>query len=188
MLLNHLSLCHPLLLLPSIFPNIRGFSNEFALLIRWPNYWSFSFSISPSNEYSGLIFFRMDWFDLLVVHGTFKSLLQHHNSKTSILQHSAYFTVHLLPLCMTIGKTASLNIQTFVSKVMSLFFNTLSRFVTAFLLRTKHLLILWMQSPSTVVLEPKKVKSVTVSTFFPIYLPWSDETRYHNLSFLNAEF
>ena len=107
---DHLILCRPLLLLPSIFPNIRGFSNEFALLIRWPNYWSFSFSISPSNEYSGLIFFRMDWFDLLAVHGTFKSLLQHHNSKKSILQHSAYFTVHLLPLCMTIGKTASLNI------------------------------------------------------------------------------
>ena len=138
---NHLILCFPLLLLPSIFPSIRVFSNELALHIRWPEYWSFSFSISPSNEYSGLISFRMDWLYLLAVQGTLKSLLQHHSLKASVLQCSAFFMVQLSHLYMIAGKTTALTIQTFVSKVMSLPFNTLSRFVIAFLLRSSHLLI-----------------------------------------------
>ena len=143
------------------------FSNESPLLIRWPKYWSFSFSISPSNEYSGLISLRMHWFDLLAVQGTLKSLLWHHNSKALILQHSAFFMVQLSHLYMTTGKTVALTIQTFVSKVMSLLFTMLSSFVIAFLLRSKHLLILWLQSLSTVILEPNKIKSVTVFNFPP---------------------
>ena len=152
---NHLILCHPLLL-PSVFPSIRVFSNESVLHIRWPKYWSFRFSISPSNEYSGLIFFRMDWLDLLAVQGTLKSLLQHHCSKASILWYSAFFIVQLLHPYMTTGKTIALTRQTFVGRVMSLLFNMLSRLVTAFLPRSKCLLISWLQSPSEVILEPKK--------------------------------
>ena len=161
---NYLILCRPLLLLPSIFPSIRVFSNELALCIRWPKYWSFSFSISPSNEYSGLISFRINWFDLLAVQGTLKSLLQHHNSKASILHHSAFF---ISLLSMTPGKTTALIIWTFVNKVITLHFNTLSRFVIAFLARSKHLLIPWLQSPTAVILEPKNIKFVSVSTFSP---------------------
>ena len=138
---NYLTLCHPLLLPPSIFPSIRIFSNESVLRIRWPKYWSFSFSISPSNDYSGLISFRMDWLDLLAVQGTLKSFLQHHGSKASILQCSAFFIVQLSHPYMTTEKTTALTLRTFVSKVMSLLFNTLSRFVTAFLPRSKHLII-----------------------------------------------
>ena len=137
--------CYPLLLLPSIFPSIRVFSNESVLHIRWPKYWSFSFSISPSNEYSGLIFLRIDWLDLLAVQGTLKSLLQHHSSKASIFWHSAFFIVQLSHPYMTTGKTIALTRWTFVSKVISLLFNTLSTFVTAFLPRSKCLLILWLQ-------------------------------------------
>ena len=151
---NHLILCHPLLLLPSIFPSIRVFSNESFLPIRWPKYWSFSFSISPSNEYSGLISFRMYWLDLLAVQGTLKSLLQHHRSKASVLQCSAFFIVQLSHPYMTTGKTIALTRWTFVSRVMSLLFNMLSRLVIAFLPRSKHLLISWLQSPSAVILEP----------------------------------
>ena len=153
---NHLILCHPLLLLPSIFPSIRVFSNESALHIRWPKYWSFSFNISPSNERSGLISFRMDWLDLLAVQGTLKSLLQHHSSKASILWCSAFFMVQLSHLYMTTGKTIALTRRTFVGKVMSLLFNMLSRFVIAFFPKSKHLLISWLQSPSAVILEHKK--------------------------------
>ena len=141
---NHLILCRPLLLLLSIFPSIGVFSNESVLQISWPDYWSFSFSISPSNEYSGLISFRMDWLDLLAVQGTLKSLLQHHSSKASILQCSAFFTVQLSHPHMTTGKTIALTRRTLVGKVMSLFFNMLSRLVTAFLPRSKHLLISWL--------------------------------------------
>ena len=151
---NHLILCHPLLFLPSIFPSIRVFSNESTLRIRWPKYWSFSFSISPSNEYSGLIPFRMGWLDLLAVQGTLKSLLQCHSSKVTILQSSAFFIVQLSHPYMTTGKTIALTIWTFVSKVMSLFFNTMSRLVITFLPRSRHLLISWLQSPSAVILEP----------------------------------
>ena len=167
---NHLILCHPLLLLPSTFPSIRIFSNESALRIRSPEYWSFSFSISPSNEYSGLISFRMDWLDLLAVQRTLKSLLQHHSSKVSILEHSAFFRVQLSHLYMTTGKTIALTRWTFVDKVISLLFNILSRLVINFLPRNKHLLISWLQSPFAVILEPRKIKSATVSSF-PIYLP-----------------
>ena len=142
---NHLILCHPLLLLPSIFPSIRVFSNESVLCIRGPKYWSFSFSISPSNEYSGLISFRMDWLDLLAVQGTLKCLLQHHSSKASNLWCSAFFIVRLSHPYMTIGKTIALTRQTFVGKIMSLLFNVLSRLVIAFLPRSKHLLIPWLQ-------------------------------------------
>ena len=158
---NHLILCCPLLLLlPSIFPNIRGFSNESVLHIRWPKYWSFSFSISPSNEYSRLISFRMDWLNLPAVQGTLKSLLQHHSSKASILWCSAFFIVQLSHPCITTGKIIALTIQTFVGKVMSLLFNMLSRLVIAFLPWSKHLLISWQQSPSAVILEPpQKIKS-----------------------------
>ena len=164
---NHLILCCPLLLLPSIFPSIRVFSNESILHIRWPKYWSFSFSISPSNEYSGLIFFRMDLFDLLAVQGTVKSLLQHPSSKSSILQHSAFFIVQLSHPYMTTGKTIALTSWTFVGKVMSLLFNMLSRLIITFLPRGEHLLISWLQSPSKVILEPRKTKSDTVSTVSP---------------------
>ena len=183
---NHLILCHPLLL-PSILPSIRVFSSESALRIRWPKYWSFSFSVSLSNEYSGLISFRIDWFDLFAIQGTLKSLLQHYNLKASILRHSAFFIVQLSHSYMTTGKTIALTIQTFICKVMSLLYNTLSRFVIAFLPRNKRLLILWLQSQATVILEPKKVKSHCFHCF-PIYLPWSVGTRCHDLSFLNVEF
>ena len=162
MLSNHLILCRPLLLLPSIFPTIRVFSNESALLIRRPKSWSFSFSISPSNEYSGLISFRIDWLDLLTVQGTFKSLLQHHSSKTSILQCSAFFIVQLSHSYMTTRKTIAWARQTFVGKMISLLFNKLSSLVIAFLLKNKCLLISWLQSPSAVILEPRKIKSDTV--------------------------
>ena len=156
---NHLILCHPLLL-PSVFPSIRVFSSESVLCIRWPEYWRFS--ISPSNEYSESISFRIDWFDLLTVQGTLKSLLQHHSSKASILQHSAFFMVQLSHPFMTIGKAITLTRQTFVGKIMSLIFNTLSRLVIAFLPRSKRLLISWLQSSSAVIWEPKKIKSATV--------------------------
>ena len=164
---NHLILCYPFLLLPSIFPSIRVFSNESALSIRWPKDWSFSFNTSPSNEHPGLIFSRMDWLDLLAVQGNLKSLLQHHSSKASILLHSAFFIVQLSHPYMTTGKTIALTRWTFVGKVMSLLFNMLSRLVITFLPRSKCLLISWLQSPSAVILEPKKIKSDTVSTVFP---------------------
>ena len=163
---NHLILCRPLLL-PSIFPSIRVFSNESALHIRWPKYWSFSFNISHSNEPLGLISFRMDWLDLLAVQGTLKSLLQHHGSKASILWGSAFFIVQLSHPYMTTGKTTVLTRWTFVGKVMSLLFNILSRLVVTLFPRSKRLLISWLQSPSTVILEPKKIKSDTVSTVSP---------------------
>ena len=153
---NHLILCRPLLLLPSIFPSIRVFSSESALHIRWPKYWSFSFNISPSNGHPGLISFRMDWLDLLAVQGTLKSLLQHHSSKASILWRSAFFTIQLSHPYMITGKTIALTRRTFVGKVMSLLFNKLSRLVITFLPRSKHLLISWLQSRSTVILEPLK--------------------------------
>ena len=153
---KHLILCHPLLFLPLIFPSIRVFSNESVLCIRWPKYWSFSISISPSNKHSGLISFRMDWLDLLAIQGTLKSLLQHHSSKASIVRPSGFFIVQLSHLYMTTGKTIALTRQTFVSKVMSLLFNMLSRMVIAFLPRSKHLLISWLQLPSAVILEPSK--------------------------------
>ena len=153
---NHLILCRPLLFMPSIFPSIRVFSNKSALPIRWPKYWSFSFSISFSNEHSRLISFRMDWLDLLAVQGTLKSLLQHHSWKASILWHSAFFIVQLSHPYMTTGKTIALTRQTFVGKVMSLLFNMLSRLVIIFLPRSKRLLISWLQSPSAVILEPQK--------------------------------
>ena len=151
---SHLILCHPLLLLPPIPPSIRVFSNESTLCMRWPKYWSFSLSISPSNEHPGLISFRMDWLDLLAVQGTLKSLLQHHSSKASILQRSAFFTVQLSYPYMTTGKTIALTRWTFVGKVMSLLLNTLSRLVITFLPRSKRLLISWLQSPSAVILKP----------------------------------
>ena len=166
---NHLILCRPLLL-PSIFPSIRVFSSESVLHIRWPKYWSFSFSISPSNEYSGPISFRIDCLDLLAVQGTLKSLLQHHSSKASILWHSAFFILQLSHPYMTSGKTIALTRQTFVGKVMSLLFNMLSRLVIAFLPRRKHLLISLLQSPSSVILEPPKKISYCFHCFH-IYLP-----------------
>ena len=161
---NHLILCRPLLLLPSFFPSSRVVSNESVLCLRWPKYWSFSFSISPYNEYLGLIPFRMDWLDLLAVPGTLKSLLQHHSSKAPSLRRSAFFIVQLSHLYMTTGKTIALTRQTFVGKVMSLLFNMLSRLVIAFLPRSKRLLISWLQSPSAVILEPPKIKSLTFPT------------------------
>ena len=179
---NHLTFWHPLLP-SSVFPSIRIFSNESVLHIRWPKYWSFTFSISPSNEHPGLISFRMDWLDLLAVQGTPKSLLQHHSSKASILQHSAFFMVQLWHPYMSTGKTIALNRWTFVGKVISLLYNMLSRFVIIFLPRSKCLIILWLQSPSAVILDsPSKVCHC-----FPIYFPWSDGTRCHDLSFLNFE-
>ena len=164
---NHLILCHPILLLPSIFPSIRVFSNESAFRMRWPKYWSFSFNISPSNEHPGLMSFRMDWLDLLAVQGTLKSLLKHHSSKASLLQHSTFFIVQLSHPYKTTGKTTALSIWTFVGKVMSLLFNKLSRFIMAFPQRSKYLLISWMQSPSSMVLEPKKINSVILSIVSP---------------------
>jgi len=160
---NHLIICHPLLLPPSILPSIRVFSSESVLHIRWPKYWSFSFSISPSNEHPGLISFRMDWLDLLAVQGTLKSLVQHHSSKASILWRPAFFIVQLSHPYMTTGKTIALTRCTFVDKVKSLLFNMLPRLVIAFLPRSNYLLISWLQSPSAVILEPPKIKSVTVS-------------------------
>ena len=169
---NHLFLCRPLLLLPSIFPSFRVFSNESVLRIRWPNYWSFSFSISPSNEHSGFISFRIDWLDLLAVQETLKHLLQHHSSKASILWHSAFCMVQFSLPYMTTGKTIALTIWTFVSKVMSLFLNMLSRFVIVFLPRSKCLLISWLQSPPAVILAPPPPNKVCHCFHcFLIYLP-----------------
>ena len=164
---NHLILCHPLFLLPSILPSIRVFSIESVLHIRWPKYWSFSFNINLSNEHSGLISFRMDWLDLLAVQGTLKSLLLYHSSKASVLQLSAFFIVQLLHPYMTTGKNIALTRWTFVDKVMSLLFNMLSRLVITFHPRSKRLLISWLQSPSAVILKPPKIKSATVSTISP---------------------
>ena len=181
---------HPLsspFLSPSIFPSIRVFSNESTLWIRWPKYWSFSFNISPSSEHPGLIFFRMDWLDLLAVQGTLKSLLQHHSTKASILQCSAFFIVQLSHPYMTTGKTIALARWTFVDKVMSLLFNMLSRLDIIFLPRSKRLLISWLQSPSAVILEPKKNKVCLCFHCFPIYLPLCDWTRCHDLHVLNVE-
>ena len=163
---NHLILCRPLLLLPSIFPSIGVFSNESALRIRWPKYWSFRFNLSPTNEHPGLISFRKDWLDLLVVQGTLKSLLQYHSSKASILRHSAFFIVQLSHPYMITGKTIALTRRTFVDKVMSLLFNMLSKLVITFLPRSKHLLISWLQSPSAVILEPKN--KVSQFPLFPL--------------------
>ena len=163
---SHLILCRPLLLLPPIPPSIRVFSNESTLRMRWPKYWSFSFSISPSKEHPGLISFRMDWLDLLAVQGTLKSLLQHHSSKASILWRSAFFTVQLSHPYMTTGKTKALSRWTFAGKVMSLLFNKLSRLVIAFLPRSKHLLVSWLQSPSAEILEPQK----NSQPLFPLFL------------------
>ena len=170
---SHLILCRPLLLLPSIFLSIRVFSNESALCIRWPKCWSFSFNITPSNEHPGLISFRMDWLDLLAVQETLESLLQHHSSKASILQHSAFFIVQLSHPYTTTRKTIVLTRWTFVGKVMCQVFNMLSMLVITFLLRSKRLLISWLQSPSAVFLEPKKKKNKVSPCFhcFPIYLP-----------------
>ena len=167
---SHLILCHPLLLLLPIPPSIRVFSNESTLHMMWLKYWSFSFSISPSNEHPRLISFRMDWLDLLAVQGTLKSRLQHHSSKASIFRHSAFFTVQLSHPHMTTGKTIALTRRTFVDKVMSLLFNMLSSLVITFLPRSKRLLLSWLQSPSAVILEPQKIKSATVHCF-PIYFP-----------------
>ena len=166
---SHLILCHPILLLPPIPPSIRVFYNESTLHMRWPKYWSFSFNISPSNEHPGLIF-RMDWLDLLAVQGTLNSLLQQHSSKAPILRRSAFFILPLSHPYLTTGKTIALTRRTFVGKVMSLFFNMLSRLVIIFLPRSKRLLISWLKPPSAVILEPPKIKSDTVSSF-PIYFP-----------------
>ena len=183
---NHLILCHPLLLPPSIFPSIRVFSNESALPIRWPKYWSFSFNINPSNEYSGLISFRTDWLDLLAVQGTLKSLLKHHSSKASIIQHSAFCIVQLSHPHMTTGKTITLTRRTFVGKGMSLLFSMLSRLVIVFLPRSKCLLISWLQVTICSDFEAQENKACHCFYYFPIYLPWSDGTGCRDLSFLNA--
>ena len=169
--INHLILCHPLFLLPSIFPSIRVFSNESALHIRWPKYWCFSFSISPSNEHPGLISFRMDWLDLLAVQGTLNSLLQHHSSKASILWCSAFFVGQLSHPYVNTGKTIALTRWTFVDEVMSLLFNMLSMLVITFLPRSKHLLISWLQSPSALILKPPQNKVCHGFHCLPIYLP-----------------
>ena len=178
---SHLILCHPLLLLPPIPPSIRVFSNESTFHMSWPMYWSFSFSISPSNDHPGLISFRMDWLDLLAVLGTLNSLLQHHSSNTSILRCSAFFTVQLSHPYMTTGKTIALTRWTFVGKVMSLLLDMLSRLVTTFLPRSKRLLISWLQTPSAVILEAQKIKADTVSPSI------SHEVMGPDLSFLNVE-
>ena len=183
---NHLILCRPLLS-PSFFPSIRVNSNESALHIRWPNI-SFTFNINPSNEHPGLISFRMDWLDLLAVQGTLKSLLQHHTSKVSILQHSAFFITQLSHPYMTTGKTIALTRQTFVGKVMSLLFNMLSRLVITFLPRSKPLLISRLQSPSAMILEPQKIKSATVSTVSPSIcheMMGLADTNYYNIKCIN---
>ena len=182
---SHLILRRPLFLLPPILPSIRVFSNESTLHMRWPKYWSFSFSISPFNEHSGLISFRMDWLDLPAVQGTLKSLLQHHSSKASILQRSAFFTVQLSHPYKTTGKTIVLTRWTFVGKVMSLLFNMLSRLVITFLPRSKHLLISWLQSSFAVIFWAPQNK---VSHCFPFYLPWSDGTGCHDLNFWMLSF
>ena len=183
---NHLILCRHLNLLPSTFASIRVFSCESVLRIKWPKYWSFSFSVSASNQYSGLISFTIDWFNLLAVQGTLKSLLQHHSSKASILQHTAFFMVQLSHLYMiTEKKTIALTIWTFVSKVMSLLFNILSTFVIAFLPRRKHLLISCLQSPSAVILEPKKIVCHCCHCF-PVHLPGSEGTRCLDLKFFEC--
>ena len=178
---SRLILCCPLLLLPSIFPSIRVSSSESSLCIRWPKYWSFSFSISPSKEYSVFISFWIDWFDLLAVQGTLKSLLQHHHLKASILQHSTFFMVQFSHLYMTTGKTIALAIHYFVGKVMSLLFNTLSRLVIAFLPRSKYVLISWPQSTSAVILEPKKINYVTVSIVSLFAMKWCDQMPWSSL-------
>ena len=183
----HPILCHPLLLLPPIPPSIRVFSNGSTLRMRWPKYWSFSFSISPSNEHSGLIFFRMDWLDLLAVQGILKSLLQHHSSKASIFRHSAFLTVQLSHPYMTTGKTIALTRWTCIDKEMSLLFNMLSSLVITFLPRSKCLLISWLQSPICSDFGAQKNKVSHCFHCFPIYLPWSDGTRCHDISFLNVE-
>ena len=182
---SHLILRRPLFPLPPNPPSIRVFSNESALLMRWPKYWSFSFSIIPSNEHPGLISFRMDWSNLLVVQGTLKSLLQHHSSKASSLWWSFFFTVQLLYPYMTTGKTIALTRRNLLTK--SLLLNMLSRSVITFLPRSKRLLISWLQSPSAVILEPPKNKFSHCFHCFPIYFPWSDGTRCHDLRFLNGE-
>ena len=179
--------CHPLLLLPSVFPSISVFSNESALHTGWPKYCRFSFSISPSNEYSGLISFRMDWLDLLAVQEILTSLLQYYCSKALIVQHSAFFVVHLSHLYMTTGKTIALTRQTLVGKVMSLLFNMLSRLVITFLPKIKCLLISWLQSPSAVILEPRKIVCHCFQSF-PMICHKSDGTGCHDLIFLNVEF
>ena len=184
---SHLILCRPLLLLPPIPPSVRVFSSESTLHIRCPKYWSFSFNISPSNDHPGLISFRMDWLDLLAVQRTLKSLLQHHSSKASILWSSAFFTVQISHPYMTTGKIIALTRQTFVGKVMSLLFNMLPRLVITFLLRSKRLLISWLQSPSAMIFGAPKNKVWHCFHYFPIYFPWSDGTRCHDLSFLNVE-
>ena len=184
---NQLILCHPLLLLPSIFPSIRVFSNESTLCIRWPKYWSFSFNIGPTSEHAGLISFRMDWLDLLAVQGTLKSLLQHHSSKASILWCSAFFIVQLSHPYTTTGKTIALTRWTFADKVMSLLFNMLYRLVITILLRSKLLLMSWLQSPSAVIFGAQKNKVWHSFHCLPIYFPWSDGTGCHDLSFLNVE-
>ena len=173
---KHLILCHPLLLLPIIFPSIRIFYNEPVLWIRWPKCWSFSFSISPSDEYSELFSFRMDWLDLLAVQGTLKSL-QHHSSKASIFQCSAFCVLHLSPPYTTTGKTLAFTRQIFTGKVMSLLFNMLLRLVIVFLPKSNCILISWLQSPSMVILKPPKNKIYHCFHCFPIYFPWSDGTR-----------
>ena len=183
---SHLILCRPILLLPPIPPSIRVFSNEWTLCMRWPKYWSFSFSIIPSKEISGLISFRMDWLDLLAVLGTLKSLLQHHSSKASIIWCSAFFKVQLSHPYMTTGKTIALARRTFVGRVMSLLLNMLSRLVITFFPRSKCLLISWLQSPSAEILEPRKIKSDSFHCF-PIYFPRTDGTRWHDLRFLNVD-
>ena len=170
---SHLTLCCPLLLLPPIPPSIMVFPNESTLHMRWPKYWGFSFSISPSNEHPGLISFRRDWLDLLAVQGTLKSLLQHHSTKASILWHSAFFIVQLSHTYMTTGKTITLTRRTFVGKVLSLFFNVMSRLVMVFLPRSKCLLISWLQSPSGVILEPWKIKSALFPHLFA--MKWWDQ-------------
>ena len=182
---NYLIFCRPLLLPPSIFPSIGVFSNESVLRIRWPKYWSFSFSISSSNEYSGLISFRIDWLDLLAVQGTLKSLLQHHISKVSILWCSAFFMLQLSYPLMTTGKTIALTRWNFFDKLMSLVFNMLSKLVITFL--PSSLLISWLQSPSAVILESPKMVCHCFHCS-PIYLPWSDGTRCHDLSLLSVEY
>ena len=184
---SHLILCRPLLLPPSIFHSIRVFSNESVLHIRWPKYWSFSFSINSSNEHPGLISFRMDWLDLLAVQRTLKSLLQHHSSKASILRHSAFFTLQLSHPYMTTGKTIALTRQTFVGKVMSLLFNMLSRLVITFLPKSKCVLISCLQSPFAVIWEPPKIKSDIASTVSPYICQEMMGTRCHVLSLLSVE-
>ena len=180
---NHLILCCPLLLLPSIFPSIRVFSNESVFHIRWPKYWSVSFSISPYNEYSGLISFRMDWLDLLAVQGTLKSLLQHHSSKASILQHSAFFIVQFSHPYMATGKNIALTRQTFVGKVMPLLFNMLSKLVITFLPRSKSILISWLQSPSAVILEPPKLNLSLFPLFLQLFtMKWWDQMPWSSFS------